>query len=167
MWAVNLFNSDWSNFCTWLTTLLFICFLRAVLTQIAISSAYCATCVFYNTFGRSCIRMVNKMCALSISVALSLSLSLYIIFIAVCCGEVLRGTVCVCTSWAPATGNISSWASVTLIKKKKKLGNSTFAAGNKHAHMDDMRECAYMHAHTHTRTHARTHTHTETLNLKH
>ena len=162
MWAINLFNSDWSNFCTWLTTLLFICFLRAVLTQIAIPSAYCATCVFYNTFGRSCIRMVNKMCALSISVALSLSLSLslYIIFIAVCCGEVLRGTVCVCTSWAPATGNISSWSSVTLIKTEAwELHICCWKQTRTYGWY--ARVCIY--ARTHTRTHARTHTHTQKL----
>ena len=153
MWAINLFNSDWSNFCTWLTTLLFICFLRAVLTQIAISSAYCATCVFYNTFGRSCIGMVNKMCALSISVALSLSLSLSIIFIAVCCGEVLRGTVCVCTSWAPPTGNIK--LSISDTNKNRSLGTPhLLLETNTHIWMI----CASVHIRTHTHTHAHTHT---------
>ena len=38
---------------------------RVVLTQVAILSAYCATCLFIdNAFGRSCIRMVNKIGAI-------------------------------------------------------------------------------------------------------
>ena len=37
-----------------------------MLTQIAILSAYCATCVLFdNTFGRSCIIMLNRIVAIT------------------------------------------------------------------------------------------------------
>ena len=48
-----------------------------MLTQIAISSAYCATCVLFdNTFGRSCIIILNRIgaiiepCGIPISIVL-------------------------------------------------------------------------------------------------
>ena len=78
--------------------------------------------------------------------------------------KMMYAYICVCTSRAHPTGNVSSRPATALIKNltKKKLHNSTFAAElhtHTHTHTHTHR-IIYVFAVCYTHTHTHTHTHT-------